>query len=1128
MNLSPKHIACCLVCLLWGMQGFMQMLPVKADRLWGVIDAEGKRIAPPVYDAVSEISERQIVVVQGGKYGLLGQSGNLLIGTQYTFLQRVNDRISLVNLGGDCQGTDCEGGKWGIINLGLNQTLAPAYSLIQPFDNNGLALANVGGKCGYDSCEGGRWGLVDTAAREVLPPHYLQVVVIDRREALIQAETGWGIYDLVQQRILIQPRYEELQRLNATRITMRSGKLWGLLDNAGDTIAPPQFQGFKDGGKGYLAWQQNFKYGLMDSMGRMITPARYDEVMMQDFGWLRIKNDNYYGLSDTSDRDITRADLNDILHYGDGFAIVQRMQGKGAVNRKGEEIIPVRHDECRLANDSLILARTGLRLRWHDTQGVLKTSIVFDSLTGFSQNNVARGRYKGRWGLINREGQWVIPAKYDDVRVYYQAAKAKLGDQVDFFYFDAAGHPSTIKRIVIIKDEEEMEDADLLNARGTAFSGWFATSQGLWGLREPRTGRILIEPSFKTIDVVPGTSITCVKGKIKGSEDWAWGLVNHVTGKVLTEFLFETIVTRDFFNNPMARAIYFGSGRYTLLGLDGHTVPFANAAYIGGFVNGVARINLGGVMAWKPEPNIDSISSLATVDRFTNEEKRTYQYCVGGKWGYVDAEGKWLKQVEYDAALDFEGGLARVRVQGKWGAVNAAFQVVVEPRYDFIERLMQVGDKTLFTVGQDKVAYGFIDDQGEISIKASFDEVAQFHGGMVRIRKDKLWGYADRTGQVVIQPQYVDAGDFYEGRARVRNARAWGFIDSLGNNVTPQKYLRAGDFREGLAWVQGEKFFGFVDLQGNMAIAPAYSAVGDFSEGLAPAKRKGAYGLIDRNGRWVVQPSYYRIGKFHDSLAVVQEMGNFGLVKPTGEFVVKPIYKEIADFSEGLARFRNGMEYGYLDRLGNTVISSAYSNAGDFSCGLAAIFVQGKWGFIDTAGTVVVPAQYPKVHAFREHRAVVRVGDKWGFIDPVGNVAVPIIYDRVSDFQDGRAAVMIAGQGWGFVNVDGTIVIPCAYDEIGFRKNGIISVRVGRKWGLINGFGAQMTPCKYDVIGPYHEGLASVLLRRSIGIVDDTGKVLLEPHFDTVTRMGDIMQVEDEDAIGYIDFTGRWIWQPTK
>ncbi len=1104
------------------------MLPVKEERRWGIIDAQGKMVATPQFDAVSEISARQAVVVRDGKYGLLDSAGQTLIDTRYTYLRRHSDQLAFINQGGDCQGLDCDGGKWGLINLPLNRTLEPVYSLIQKFDRYGLAFANVGGKCGYESCEGGRWGVVDTAASQVLPPIYLKVTLIDRNEAYIQSETGWGIFDMSQQRVKIQPKYEELKRFARNRIAMRSGKLWGVLNDRGDTLVPPRYDGFMDGGKGYLAWMHGEKYGLMDSMGRVLTPARYDFLLMEDYDWLRVKVGAYFGLSDTADHELTRQDLKQITHFGNGFAIINRGGQSGVVNRKGEEIVSVRYDKCELANDSLIFAQNGLVLKWYTTTGKLQKSIAFDSLSVFTKNRVAKGKVNGSWGLINKEGTWVVPPKYEEIKVYFQASKGRRGDNEDFYYFDEKGHTSKVKRIVIIKEEEELE-LDLLNIQGTNLNvGWFLHSGGLWGLRNPTTGRIVIDPQFKAVEVVPGTSVTCVKDKIKNSENLAWGLIDHTTGRKLTEILFERIEATDFLSNDYARVQYFGSGKYALLSIKGQSISFDNAAYIGPVRDGMARVNLGGQLVWTADANIDTISSLTSIDRNSNEVKTTYRYCTGGKWGYIDPSGKWLKPAEYECALDFQGDLARVRIKGKWGAVSRNFQIVVEPRYDFIEQMLQVDGRTLFAIGQDRVAFGFIDERGEIAIKPSFEEVGEYHNGYVRIRQEGLWGYANRQGEVVIQARYMDAGDFHEGCARVRNARSWGYIDTLGNNVTPQKYLRAGDFREGLAWVQGEKFFGFVDLEGKIAITPAFSAVGDFSEGLAPAKRKGAYGLIDRKGNWVVQPSYYHVGKFQDSLAVIQEMGNFGLITPMGAFVVKPMYKEIADFQEGLARFRNGMEYGYLDHNGNTAIASEYSNAGDFSCGRAAIFVQGKWGFIDTSGSAIVPAQYAKVNDFYEDRAAVRADDMWGFIDPQGRVAVPMTYDRVGDFQDGRAPVKTNRNGWGFINADGTMVIPCKHAEIGFRKNGIISVCNGGKWGLINSYGAQLTPCKYDVIGNYREGLASVMLRRSIGVVDGKGKILLDPHYDTITRIGDLLQVEDEDAMGYIDLEGKWVWNPTK
>lgn len=1107
-----------------------QMLPVKSGRLWGLIDPHGEEIAPPKFDAIPKLMNRQAVVVQDGKYGLIDSTGRLLVAPDYTFIDCYTEDIILTNQGGNCQSQDCEGGKWGILHLRLNAMVPPTYQFIGKFDENGRALVNLGGRCGYDDCDGGVWGIIDTAAQEIVPPMFRKIESWPGNELYVQGDSGWGMYNIASRSLVIPTIYEQLSRISSSHIALRVGQRWGVLNNRGEMIVPPRHEGFKDAGRGYLAYQRGLLLGLMDSTGRILSEPLHSYLWVNDHDWVTYKDDlPALGLADTSNRAITRDHLSNVCLFARDFCIVTVSPFQGVVDRAGSERIPIEYDQCHLVNDSTILARRGTLLKWYTLAGEAIRSIRFDSLDAFSARKVARGKTQGRWGLINMEGQWIMPPRYEEIRVYFHAAKGRQSDDWTFSYFDDNGHASKVKRIVIIKEEENIKSEDLLSIGSSSRMGWFMSGASrLWGLRDTRSNRVLIEPKYPEIEVIPRSEITLVKSKIKGTEDQAWGMVNHTTGKEVVDPFFEKVFSSDWLNHPYARVIYAGSGKYALLSLKGEVASFENATFIGPFCDSIARINLGGRLEWSTVVGMDTLVSDRSRDKFSNEIKLNYQYCRGGKWGYIDQAGKWLKPAEYECALDFDSGMARIKTSGKWGAVDKRFQVVVKPQFDFIERLFTVRDRTLFAVGEDKMAYGFIDEKGEISISPRFQEVGQFSEGLVKFREGYKWGYANLAGEVVIPAQYAAVGDFHQGRARVRDNRAWGYIDTLGNPIIPQKYLRAGDFHEGLAWVQTEKFFGFLDLDGHMEITPLYSAVGDFSEGLAPAKRKGVYGLINRKGSWVVAPHYYRIGGFKDSVAVIQEKGRYGLITPQGEFLVKPNYREIADFSEGLVRFKSGMQYGFMDPTGSVKIAHQYSNAADFSCGRAAVFIQGKWGYIDSTGQVVIQPIYPKVNPFAENRAAVRLGDKWGFVDLNGDVVVPIVYDKVSAFQDGRAAVFVSGQGWGFVNPSGTLVIPCLYDGVGFRQAGIISVQKESKWGLINTYGAVMTPCKYDAIGNFSQDMAAAMMRRSVGVVDGQGRILLEPHYDTVRRVADLIQVEDDDAVGYIDLDGNWIWQLSK
>ena len=43
---------------------------------------------------------------------------------------------------------------------------------------------------------------------------------------------------------------------------------------------------------------------------------------------------------------------------------------------------------------------------------------------------------------------------------------------------------------------------------------------------------------------------------------------------------------------------------------------------------------------------------------------------ANGRWGYVDAQQRWIIQPRFDDAKEFQSGRAAVRQNGKWGFIN--------------------------------------------------------------------------------------------------------------------------------------------------------------------------------------------------------------------------------------------------------------------------------------------------------------------------------------------------------------------------------------------------------------------------------------------------------------------------
>ena len=101
---------------------------------------------------------------------------------------------------------------------------------------------------------------------------------------------------------------------------------------------------------------------------------------------------------------------------------------------------------------------------------------------------------------------------------------------------------------------------------------------------------------------------------------------------------------------------------------------------------------------------------------------------------------------KYDAAGPFCNGLARVKLNKKWGYIDTTGNVVVAPKYN---------------------------------------EVENFSNGMARVRLGQKWGLLDVSGKEIIKPTFDWIYDFVNGKAKVKLNGQEYYMDKNGNRVDP-------------------------------------------------------------------------------------------------------------------------------------------------------------------------------------------------------------------------------------------------------------------------------------------------------------------------------------------------------
>jgi hypothetical protein len=319
-----------------------------------------------------------------------------------------------------------------------------------------------------------------------------------------------------------------------------------------------------------------------------------------------------------------------------------------------------------------------------------------------------------------------------------------------------------------------------------------------------------------------------------------------------------------------------------------------------------------------------------------------------GRGGFIDAAGKVVIPLCFDAVGDFSEGLARFERDGNWGYINTKGEIVIPPKFPWAEE---------FSEGLAKV---------------------QVSGSTLGI--DGRWGFIDMTGKVVIPP------DYKEGHGEKSNIGSDGTDDS---------------FHDGMAKVEVNGKTGFIDKAGKLAIPAEFAYAYPFSEGLAAATKSRSgdaeWGYIDTTGKWAIEPQFEWGSSFRDGLAPVNRKQNCGYIDKSGKLVLQPPVsndeKDCAtvwgDFSEGLSRWKFGKKYGFIDRTGKVVIEPKYDLTFHFSDGLAAVKIGNKWGYINKSGRMVIePKKLFRAEDFHNGLAFVTTEDRdYGYIDKTGKYA---------------------------------------------------------------------------------------------------------------------------------------------
>jgi len=135
-----------------------------------------------------------------------------------------------------------------------------------------------------------------------------------------------------------------------------------------------------------------------------------------------------------------------------------------------------------------------------------------------------------------------------------------------------------------------------------------------------------------------------------------------------------------------------------------------------------------------------------------------YELEKDGKHGFCNEEGNVIP-VKYESASWFDGGMARVRLNDKYGFINKKGEAVIDIIYDEANSTQAFG---LIGVKKGEKA-GFVDKTGKTVIPLRYDKVDMFYDERAAVLKGDKWGYINLEGKLVIDYQFDHSYSFKDG-----------------------------------------------------------------------------------------------------------------------------------------------------------------------------------------------------------------------------------------------------------------------------------------------------------------------------------------------------------------------------
>lgn len=227
--------------------------------------------------------------------------------------------------------------------------------------------------------------------------------------AAVSKNGKWGFINSQYQEV-VPLKYGEVQNFNDGLARVKFGNKFGFVNKAGKVIIPIQYDDATEyADKGIIGIQQNGKWGFINYQNNIVIKPQYDEILGFDYN---------FGVQ------------------GSELLGVKNSAGWGFIDHNGRVVLSFKDVQI----GQFVDGRAKVNYGWLGTYYMSKKGNLYKYIGDEHNGLLGVESNDGKVGYIDREGNMVIPAIYDDGGNFDNTGKAEVTLNGQTFYIDKKGN----------------------------------------------------------------------------------------------------------------------------------------------------------------------------------------------------------------------------------------------------------------------------------------------------------------------------------------------------------------------------------------------------------------------------------------------------------------------------------------------------------------------------------------------------------------------------------------------------------------------------------------------------------------------------------------------------------------